>query len=255
MNSTTMQLEICVDSVESAIAAARGGAERLELCSALGEGGITPSAGLIRAVRKAVEIEVAVIIRPRGGDFLYSEYELDIMRQDICEAKQIGVNGVALGILTTAGRVDIESMRLLADVARPMQVTFHRAFDYTADLDSALEEVIACGADRLLTSGGEPDAVRGLQRIAQLHRAAGDRICVMAGGGIRESNVRKVVRDTGVREIHTSLSRRIPNTAHNGNPHLHLGAGPDRYARFLVLEEDVRGIRLAIDSAAVAHHG
>lgn len=249
-----MQLEICVDSVESAIAAARGGAQRIELCSALGEGGITPSAGLIRAVRQAVPIDVYVIIRPRGGDFLYSDYEIEIMREDVCEAKQLGVNGLALGLLTAEGHVDVERTRRLIEFARPLQVTFHRAFDYSADLDRALEDVIACGADRLLTSGGEPDAVRGLPRISRLYQAAGDRLRIMAGGGVRERNARKIVQGSGVREIHTSLSRKIPNTAHNGNPHLNLGAGPDRYSRFLVLEEDVRAMKSALDAVEAGRH-
>lgn len=240
-----MDLEICVDSVESAIAAARGGAQRVELCSALAEGGITPSAGLIRAVRQAIAIDVVVIIRPRGGDFLYSEPEFAIMRDDIAEAKEMGANGVALGLLNAEGQVDTERTRSLVELARPMQVTFHRAFDYSADIDRALEEVIACGADRVLTSGGEPDASRGVSQIAHLREAAGDRIRIMAGGGVRERNVRKIVLGTGVRDVHTSLSRKI--TAHNGNSKVHLGESMSE-VRFLVSEEDVRSLRSTLDA-------
>jgi copper homeostasis protein len=250
-----MDLEICVDSVESAIAAARGGAQRVELCSALGEGGITPSHGLIHAVRAAVPIDVFVMIRPRGGDFLYTNHEFEVMRADIVAAKAAGIHGFALGLLTPEGHIDIERTRRLVEQARPLQVTFHRAFDYAADMDRALEDVIACGPDRLLTSGGEPDAVRGLHKIARLRQAAGDRLRIMAGGGVRERNVRKMVQGTGVFEVHTSLSRRLPATAPNGNPHLNLGAGPERYARFLVLEEDVRGIRSALDAIESANGG
>ena len=243
-----MNLEICVDSVESAIAAAKGGARRIELCSALGEGGITPSAGLVSAVRAAVSIEVFVIIRPRGGNFVYSNYELEVMHKDILEAKARKVDGVVIGILTEAGNVDVPRVRDLIGIARPLQVTFHRAFDFSTDLDRALEDVIACGADRILTSGGKPDALRGAARIAQLQKKAGERIGIMAGGGIRASNVRAVALKTGVREIHTSLSKDVEGSPSDGCAEFE--TRQNGHKSFRVLENDVRAFKSALDAIA-----
>jgi copper homeostasis protein len=242
-------LEICVDSVESAIAAAKGGAKRVELCSALSEGGTTPSAGLISAVRSTVSIEVFVIIRPRGGNFVYSDQELAVMRQDILEAKERRVDGVALGILTETGNVDVSRVRNLIEVARPLQVTFHHAFDVSKDLDLALEDVIACGADRILTSGGAPDAMRGATKIAELQKRAGDRIRIMAGGGIRASNVRTVALTTGVHEIHTSL-REDMEVKPSGRA-TELGTRQNGHKNFRLLEHDVRAFKSALDAIAM----
>jgi copper homeostasis protein len=239
-----MILEICVDSVESAIAAAKGGAKRIELCSALSEGGITPSAGLISAVRAAVSIDVFTIIRPRGGDFVYSEQEFAVMGSDIAEAKDRKVDGVVMGVLTDKGTVDVTRMRKLIAMARPLQVTFHRAFDVCEDLESALEDVIACGADRILTSGGKPDALRGAARIAQLQKKAGERIGIMAGGGIRASNVRSLALKTGVREVHTSLSKNAEDSAE-------LGSGQNGHKTYRVAETDVRAFRAAVEALEV----
>jgi copper homeostasis protein len=241
MGSVIMDLEICVDSVESAMAAARGGAERIELCSALSEGGITPSAGLISAVRTAVSIDVFVIIRPRGGDFVYTDHEFEVMQKDILEAKKRGIDGVVLGILKADATVDRERTRSLIEMSRPLQVTFHRAFDVCKNLDLALEAVIACGADRLLTSGGKADALRGMEQIARLRQAADGRIRIMAGGGIRTSNVKNLALRTGIREVHTSLSTKVKSTAYDGGPAC--GSLSDKCARFLVMEKDVRAFK------------
>jgi copper homeostasis protein len=251
VNKSSVILEICVDSVESAIAAARGGADRVELCSALGEGGVTPSAGLVRAVRRAIPIDVFLIVRPHSGNFVYSAEDFEVMRDDIVDAKSLGVNGIAIGLLTADGHVDIERTRWLIETARPLQVTFHRAFDLSSDLNRALEDVIACGADRILTSGGEADALRGMERIGRLREQAGDRIRIMAGGGIRRSNVRKLAERTGVRDIHTSLNKTVVSPAENGNARVRIGSRPGENARFLVTEEDVRAIHHALESLSI----
>jgi copper homeostasis protein len=246
-----MELEICIDSVESAIAAAQGGADRIELCSALSEGGITPSVGLIRAVRVAAGIQLFVIVRPRGGNFIYSDRELEVMRADILEAKTLGVDGVVFGILTDNDVVDKMRTAELIQLARPLQVTFHRAFDLCGDMDRALEDVIACGADRVLTSGGKADAVKGINVLEGLQKKAGDRICIMAGGGIRTSNVQDVVARTGVRAVHTSLNSDVKSSAHDGGAgvaSLHNG-----HNRFLLTENDVRAFKLALTPLADRH--
>jgi copper homeostasis protein len=248
-----MDLEICVDSVESAAAAESGGAQRVELCSGLIEGGLTPSLGLIRAVRARIGIGVHVMIRPRGGDFLYFEEELAVMRDDIALAAQSGADGVVLGLLTLDGDVDVERTRELVELARPMEVTFHRAIDLTRDVTQALEDVIETGADRVLTSGGEQTAVKGAKRIRAMVQAARGRIALMAGGGVRKENVFQIAQATGAVEFHTALRSVIPSPINHQAQRIHLGdAAVDGYARSGVSSEDVRLLRQALDNPTLS---
>jgi copper homeostasis protein len=200
-------VEACVDSVASALAAERGGARRLELCDNLFDGGTTPSAGMISAVKAAVHIPVFVIVRPRGGGFVYSREELAVMRLDIEAARMLGADGIVLGALTADASVDAEHLRPLIDAGGELPVTFHRAFDLTRDLSEALEALAQLGIQRVLTSGGAPTALDGVQTIRALARQAERRVTVMAGGGVREETVQELVHRSGVREVHVRGTR------------------------------------------------
>jgi copper homeostasis protein len=203
-------LEISVESVESAVAAERSGADRIELCGNLSIGGVTPDAGLLRAVRAQVRIPIFSMVRPRAGDFAYSDAEISEMRLSIVEAKESGMDGVVLGVLTKNHRVDVERTRELVEFAKPLPVTYHRAFDEAADLHQALEDVIQSGAKRILTSGGAKSALEGAAVLAKLIEADGERIVIVAGAGISALNIEEVVQQTGAREFHSGLSAVLP---------------------------------------------
>jgi copper homeostasis protein len=211
MNKTSRRiLEICANSAQSCVEAEAGGAARVELCAAIPEGGTTPSYGEIRtALALTSSIGIHIIVRPRGGDFLYTEAEAQAMLYDIGMAKELGLHGVALGCLTKEGGVDVRLLRRLVAAAEPLSVTFHRAFDVCRDPYAALEQLIDCGCERLLTSGGQPDAVRGIPLIAELVQRAAGRIIVMPGCGIRAENIAEVESRTGAREFHTSARRLV----------------------------------------------
>jgi copper homeostasis protein len=242
-------IEVCVDSVSSAIAAERGGAGRIELCSNLFEGGVTPSAGLIEQTRARTSVGLQVMVRPRGGDFCYTREEFETIQSDIAAIKKLGADGVVFGLLAAEGNVDIDRTRQLIELARPLNVTFHRAFDMSADLFRALEDICTTGADRILTSGGERTCMEGVPTITRLVKAAGDRIAIMAGGNIRDHNARSIIEKTGIREIHVGLASLVASPMIYRNPRIFMGAAAGReYKRFQVLEESVRSLRRAVSS-------
>ena len=199
-------LEVCVTSPRSAVAAATGGAHRIELCVNLEDGGMSPSASLLGEVRAAVEIGIHVMVRPRPGDFCYSESAFESMKEEIQQAKVLGANGVVFGILKSDKTIDMKRTRELVQLAHPLSVTFHRAFDETPDPVKALEDVIQTGADLLLTSGQEPSAFEGRECIRGLVKRAGNRIRILAGAGINEENVRRLINETGVTQVHVARS-------------------------------------------------
>ena len=209
-----MKIEICVDSVAGAVAAERGGADRVELCDNLLEGGTTPSLGCIRVARQHLRIGLQVIIRPRGGDFLYDDYEMQVIREDIRLCKEAKADGVVIGCLTADGDIDL---------ARPMNVTFHRAFDMCRDAKKGLEELVALGVDRVLTSGQDASCLEGMELIAALERQAGGRIIVMPGGGITPRNVSRIVAGTGVREVHLSARVSVESRMTHRNSRCYMG--------------------------------
>jgi copper homeostasis protein len=198
-------LEICVESVDRAVAAERGGADRIELCCDLSSGGVTPSAGLMKIARKNLRIPIFVLIRPRRGNFVYSKREFETMAEDIDTAKQLGIDGIVLGLLNAEGEVEVGRTRKLVEIAHPLPVTFHHAFDVAPDLQRSLTAVMKTGAKRILTSGGKPRAAENLSGLARLVSTAKDRISIMPGGGINARNVTRISRQTLAHEIHTSL--------------------------------------------------
>jgi copper homeostasis protein len=209
--TATPRLEIAANSLASAVAAQDGGADRIELCAALEMGGLTPSHALIALARERVPLPIYVLIRPRAGDFVYAAPELDVMVRDIETCVALGCDGVVLGALDTAGEIDAGACRRLIGAAGKLGVTFHRAFDMTADLPRALEDVIALGCERVLTSGGASSALAGAAVIADLRAQAGARLGVMPGAGIDAASIAAIRAATGAREFHASAKRPLPS--------------------------------------------
>lgn len=243
-----MLLEICVDSVESAIAAERGGAQRVELCSDLLEGGITPSHGLISQVRNRIQIDLFVMIRPRGGDFCYTPDELDLMQEDIEHARRLGADGIILGVLDDQAQVNVDRTQRLVEKAGPLPVTFHRAIDMTPDPCAAMAAVVETGAQRVLTSGGAAKVSQALPLVSRMIQAAGSRIRVMVGGGITPQTIESVARATGAAEFHASVRTRMPSPVHYHRRDVPMGELQDReYVRYVVQEENVRALARVLE--------
>lgn len=215
-----MKLEIIGFDIESCLAAQEAGADRIELCAGPAEGGTTPSYGLIKAASQKLHIDLYVMIRPRGGDFLYTDEEFEIMKTDVVVCKQLGCNGIVFGILTRDGKVDKKRCRELVDLAFPLEATFHRAFDRVADPFKALEEVIDLGFERILTSGLRPKAIEGKEMLAALVKQSADRIIIMPGSGVTSENMREIAESTGAKELHSRAALYIESTSQYQNPQM-----------------------------------
>ncbi len=242
-----MKIENAVFNIESALLAQSAGADRIELCDNPAEGGTTPGIGVVEIVRRNLNIDMYVMIRPRGGDFHYSKLEFEAMKIDLMNAKRLGADGVVFGILQDDGRIDIDRCRELILLARPMGVTCHRAFDLTRDPMEALEDCVTAGFDRILTSGREPSAVEGTSLISDLQQAAAGRILIMPGVGINAENVRTIVENTGVKEVHFS-ARTFKESAfqrHNNKINL-LDNLPSDSGQFVVDPEKIKAVRQQI---------
>ena len=240
-----MTTEVCAYSLQSCLTAQAAGARRIELCGGLAEGGTTPSSGLIQLARQHLTVSLFIMIRPRGGDFLYTDAELSVMMADIENAKKMGADGVVLGALRADGTVDDDCTGRLVDLAHPLPVTFHRAFDMTRDPLEALEAVIRTGSVRILTSGQQPTAEAGLPVLRQLVKQAAGRIEIMAGAGVNSTNAGALIA-TGVDALHLSGSVRNGSLMLYRQPAVSMASSvPGEYERVEADEETIR---------AVVHH-
>jgi copper homeostasis protein len=232
-----MLLEICAFNLPAALVAQRAGADRIEFCSGPEEGGVTPSAGLIRMAREKLRIPLYPIIRPREGDFLYSEEEFEVMLRDVAWCREIGCDGVVIGILLADGGVDQARCAKLVETAYPLGVTFHRAFDRARDPFAALETIIGIGCERILTSGQRPVAMEGVELLRELVREADERIVIMPGSGVRASNIAELAARTGAVEFHTSARVAQPSAMEFVNE-----AMREDSSMVMASEEEIRAI-------------
>ena len=241
-------IELCVEGIDGFLAAQEAGADRVELCASLMEGGLTPSLATIRAAVKAAKIPVHVIIRPRGGDFLYSQAEFDSMVEDVKALREEGVAGVVIGCLTPDGRIDEARTKALVEAARPMSVTCHRAFDMTADAHAALEALVRCGVDRVLTSGQRDKAVDGIAILKSAVEQAAGRIVIMGCGALDTGNIRKVRDETGLAEMHFAALKTVPSGMAFRNPHVGMG-GTEKDREYELTLTDKDAVRATIAAA------
>lgn len=248
---TAPLIEVCVEGIDGFLAAQEAGADRVELCASLMEGGLTPSLATIRAAVRAARIPVHVIIRPRGGDFLYSQAEFETMLADVAALRSEGVAGVVIGCLTPDGRIDEARMQALVEAARPMSVTCHRAFDMTEDADEALEALIRCGVDRVLTSGQRDTALEGLDILKQINARAGDRIVIMGCGALNADTIEAVRDGAGLRELHFAALKTVPSGMMFRNPNVGMG-GTDKDREYQLTVTDPEAARATIAAARSA---
>lgn len=234
-------IEIATSDFPSSQAAVAGGADRIELCDNLSEGGTTQSYGTIKLCREKLAAALFPIIRPRGGDFLYTADEYEIMRQDVQSCRQLGCDGVVIGLLHADGSIDTERTSRLVQLAYPMEVTFHRAFDRCRDPFEALEQLISIGCTRILTSGQQPTAPEGIDLIAQLVSKADGRIVIMPGSGVRKENIGRLATVTGATEFHSSL--RVKREGRMEYRHPAFAGSAESYANYTVLAEEVKALR------------
>jgi len=241
---TEMKLEICCYTVESAELAEEGGADRIELCDNYPEGGTTPSHGAVRLALERLKIPVNVMVRPRGGDFLYTDEEYEIMRRDLQHIRELGANGIVTGFLKADGEIDLDRTREMVGLAHPMEVTFHRAFDMCRDPHTALEELKDTGVSRVLTSGGRPTVTEGSDLLAELVEAAGDDIIVMPGCGVNPETLGPLAEKTGAREYHSAAQAFRKSGMQHRNPNVSMGGieGVDEYGIVTVNPELVRAM-------------
>lgn len=237
-------IEIATSDYSATKSAVEGGADRIELCSNLAEGGTTASYGHIRQCRESFDVLLYPIIRPRGGDFLYSEEEFDIMQQDIHFCRQLGCDGVVIGILNRDGTIDIRRNASLIEAAYPLEVTFHRAFDRCRDPFEAIEQLIGLGCERILTSGQKPLAPDGVDLIAALNEKADGRIIIMPGSGVRKENIKMIADKTGCTEFHSSLRNKIKSTMDFIHPAF--ANSEESYFNNYIDEQEVRAFRRAL---------
>ena len=241
----SLVFEIAIESLQSAKIAEKAGAKRVELCAALSEGGITPSHGMIKSVCEKSNLDVFVIIRPRGGDFLYSDEEFEIMCQDIIAAKELGANGIVSGALTTDGAIDIEKTQKMIELSHPLPFTFHRAFDRCNEPFVALEQLIELGVTRILSSGQVPSAEHGAELLGELVKQANGRIIIMPGAGVNSEDISDIVAKTGASEFHLSGKRPIASKMK------YVRAEMDSGKAWHVMEADLEEIALVIKKASI----
>jgi len=239
-------LEVCCGSLASAIAAHEGGAHRVELCANLYEGGTTPSHGILELAREKLGIKINVLVRPRGSDFVYNEDEMEIIRRDVAKCKELGIDGVVIGFLTPSGEIDTAKTKEIVELARPMSVTFHRAFDMCKDSYVALDELIEIGVDRILTSGQVNMAPDGVDLIAELVRKAGDQVIIMPGAGLEVENIAEFHAKVGAKEYHSTLWAKVESIMEFRMQGVFMGGLPE-IPEFTWMQTDPERVRLFLE--------